>query len=147
MHIVILVLILIAICLLLNITPNNQTCMQKENFNETPNNKVTVSSIDGSISINNAIYGETYSVYEKNDTLNGSLDNKFMFQNNVCSKLCCSPQYPTPFNQTIDHMTAGNTDDFVPSNYTCNNGWQNTGCLCLTNDQSNFLKNRGGNIV
>ena len=78
--------------------------------------------------------------------INTVLDNRLSFQNNVCSKLCCTPQYPTPFDQKVDHMTCGNVGEFVPSNYTCNNSWQDTGCLCLTQDQSDFLKNRGGNI-
>ena len=67
MFVIILILTVIAICLLLNISSNNHTCSASvinddnlnENFNSI-NNKVIVSNIDGSVKINNAVYGEMY---------------------------------------------------------------------------------------
>jgi hypothetical protein len=71
-------------------------------------------------------------------------DNKL--SNSLCSKSCCSDQYPTPFKLKRDEMVCDNKKDFVPSNLFCNNAWQDSGCLCLTKKQSNFLVNRGNNI-
>ena len=63
---------------------------------------------------------------------------------NLCSKSCCSPQFPVPF--PMKHDPRINKDnDFVPNNLMCNNAWQDSGCLCLTEKQSNFLYDRGGN--
>ena len=63
-----------------------------------------------------------------------------------CSKSCCSDQWPLPFKLKYEPYICGNKDKYVPNNYMCNNAWQDSGCLCLTKDQSNFLENRGGNI-
>lgn len=70
-------------------------------------------------------------------------DNGLNF--NLCSKSCCSDQWPVPFKMPVDKMTCGNTDEFVPSNYFCNNGWQDSGCLCLKKDQADFVNSRGQN--
>jgi len=66
-------------------------------------------------------------------------------QYNLCSKSCCSDQWPTPFKQKFDPYVCGNKDKFVPSNIYCNNSFQDSGCLCMTKDQAKFLYNRGGN--
>lgn len=63
---------------------------------------------------------------------------------NMCSKQCCSAQYPLPFKLKQDKKLC-NLKNFVPSNLMCNNAWQNSGCLCLTKPQANQLYNRGGN--
>jgi hypothetical protein len=62
---------------------------------------------------------------------------------NMCSKSCCSPQYPVPFSIDTDPLVCGK--EFQPSPYTCNNGWQDSGCVCLTKEQSNLLGSRGNN--
>jgi hypothetical protein len=64
---------------------------------------------------------------------------------NLCSKSCCAPQYPPPFDVPEDHFVANSKDNFVTNNYTCNNGMQDTGCLCMTKEQANFQNSRGGN--
>jgi hypothetical protein len=64
---------------------------------------------------------------------------------NKCSKSCCGEQYPLPFKMPVDSEVCKSKDEFVPSNYTCNNAWQDTGCVCLTKDQANFIGSRGGN--
>ena len=61
--------------------------------------------------------------------------------NSQCSPDCCDKQWPTPFNVKRDPSVCGK--DFVPSNYTCNNSWNNAGCLCMTRDASDVLNNRG----
>lgn len=65
---------------------------------------------------------------------------------NICSKACCSAQYPPPFNLKHDPYICKNKDKFVPNNMMCNNSWQDSGCLCLTKKQAAHLINRGGNI-
>ena len=70
-------------------------------------------------------------------------DNGLNF--NLCSKSCCGDQWPVPFKMPVDRMTCGSKDEFVPSNYMCNNGWQDSGCLCLKKDQSKFIDSRGDN--
>ena len=64
--------------------------------------------------------------------------------NDQCSSSCCSDQYPLPF-RVQDDLQFANKDDFVPNSYTCNNGSQNSGCLCMTKDQAKFLDSRGNN--
>jgi len=65
--------------------------------------------------------------------------------NNLCSKSCCSDQWATPFKQSYDPYVCANKSKFVPSNIFCNNSFQDSGCLCMTKDQGNFLGTRGGN--
>lgn len=62
-----------------------------------------------------------------------------------CSTSCCTPQYPPPFKVSDDDNLCMNKDKYVPSSYKCNNAWNNSGCLCMTKQQSNFLSSRGGN--
>ena len=65
---------------------------------------------------------------------------------NLCSKSCCSDQYPVPFALPIDPQVCANKNKFVPSSYTCNNEWNDTGCLCMTKKQGNLISNRGNNV-
>jgi len=62
-----------------------------------------------------------------------------------CSKSCCSAQWPTPFNLDYDPEICANKDKYVANNLTCQNSWQDTGCLCLTEQQYDYLADRGGN--
>ena len=66
-------------------------------------------------------------------------------QYNLCSKSCCTPQYPPPFMLPVDALVSQSKDKFVTSSYTCNNSWQNSGCLCLREKQAEFLNGRGKN--
>jgi hypothetical protein len=62
--------------------------------------------------------------------------------NNRCSLSCCSKQWPLPFKLSTDgEDLTGN----IPNNYTCNNGLQDSGCLCMTKPQADFLDSRGTN--
>jgi len=69
--------------------------------------------------------------------------------NNLCSKSCCSPQWPTPFRVPEDRFVCQQkrNGNLVPSQYYCNNAFQDAGCLCMTKEQGNFLFSRGGNGV
>lgn len=65
--------------------------------------------------------------------------------NNMCSKACCSKQWPVPFSLKPDPAVCQNLNEFVPTNIFCNNALQDAGCMCVTKKQANFLNNRGGN--
>lgn len=58
-----------------------------------------------------------------------------------CSTGCCAKQYGV--DTPLDAMTP--EGNYVLTNYTCNNSHQNTGCMCLTNDQADLFNSRGGN--
>ena len=67
-------------------------------------------------------------------------NNPFKIDNNKCSKSCCKHiqwKIPDELN-TID----GDSSNFIPSNFSCNFG-TNSGCLCLTQNQYEYLGNRG----
>ena len=77
-------------------------------------------------------------------------DGRMSVQHNLCSRSCCSDQYPTPFKLKHDPYVcnAKNKDGsskYIPSRVMCNNTFQDSGCLCLTKEQGEFLYNRGGN--
>lgn len=77
--------------------------------------------------------------------LDDGANGDFTVHRNLCSKSCCSEQWPTPFKQKYDPFVCNNKDKFVPSQITCNNSYQDSGCLCLSKKQADFLYNRGGN--
>jgi hypothetical protein len=89
-----------------------------------------------------AYTGNLQNYYLLDDGENGMAGLQF----NQCSKSCCSEQYPLPFKMPVDSSVAASKDEFVPTNYTCNNAWQDSGCVCMTKKQANFIGSRGGNI-
>lgn len=89
----------------------------------------------------NAPNGIPDNYYLLDDGSNGSMS----IQNNLCSRSCCSEQYPTPHKLSHDAAVCGNKNEYVPSQVMCNNAFQDSGCLCLTKDQAKFLTSRGGN--
>lgn len=64
---------------------------------------------------------------------------------NLCSKSCCSDQWPVPFKLKDDPLVCNNKHMFVKSPYMCNNPYQDSGCLCLTTTQAENLYSRGAN--
>jgi hypothetical protein len=83
--------------------------------------------------------------YGLTDGLDDGEGGDMGFHYNLCSPACCSAQYPTPHKLDNDPMVCGSESEFAPTNYFCSNAWQNSGCLCATNKQVDFLTNRGGN--
>ena len=79
--------------------------------------------------------------YFLDDGANGEVS----IQHNLCSKSCCSEQWPTPFKQKYDPYVCGAKDKFSKSNIFCSNSFQDAGCLCLTKPQHSFLYSRGSN--
>lgn len=60
---------------------------------------------------------------------------------NKCSLSCCGPQYPTPFQGTIDPFVcdSNGNNKYLSSNYYCQNNTGGVGCLCMTKKQENGL--------
>ncbi|AYV78262.1 MAG: hypothetical protein Edafosvirus8_12 [Edafosvirus sp.] len=85
--------------------------------------------------------GDNKNMYLLDDGGNGNLG----LQYDMCSKSCCSNQWPTPFKLPTDPLICANKDKFMPSPYFCNNGFQDSGCLCMTKPQYANLMNRGNN--
>lgn len=88
-----------------------------------------------------AYTGNMQNHYLLDDGAGGSAGLQF----NMCSKSCCKEQYPLPFKMPVDSAVCASKSEFVPSGYMCNNAWQDTGCVCLTKKQANFIGGRGGN--
>jgi hypothetical protein len=117
---------------------------QPHNYEQTLALATSASEFIGMPKIILPAWGEDGLSYGQADTLDNGL-GQIGFGSNMCSKSCCTPQYPPPFVQDQDPFVCKSKDKFVSSNYTCNNGWQNSGCLCLTEAQSDFLGSRGEN--
>jgi len=83
--------------------------------------------------------------YGEMDILDDGMRGNAGLNFNMCSKSCCSPQYPPPFSMPVDPLVCKSGQEFVPSGYSCNNGWQDSGCLCMTKNQALFLNRRGNN--
>lgn len=88
-----------------------------------------------------AYTGNLKNYYLLDDGEGGSAGLQF----NMCSKSCCGDQYPTPFKTEVDSEVCNSKSEFVPNNYTCNNAWNDSGCVCMTKKQANFIGSRGGN--
>ena len=87
----------------------------------------------------NATYGDNYFIDD-------GADGTFGLTSSLCSKSCCAQQYPLPFDLPDDLLIRNSGVKYVSTNYTCNNGFQDTGCVCMTEEQLNFLSKRGNNI-
>ena len=70
-------------------------------------------------------WGENINDYGKSEILDDGAMGNAGFGFNMCSKSCCSPQYPPPFALPTDDLVAKSKSKFVPSSYACNNGWDN----------------------
>ena len=80
------------------------------------------------------------------DKLDDGGNGMFGLNYAMCSKSCCSPQYPPQgFELDKDVVVDDMKGDFVPSQYVCNNAWQDSGCVCMSKKENNFLAGRGGN--
>jgi hypothetical protein len=75
------------------------------------------------------------------DTIESHLADKL-----PCSKSCCGAQWPVPHMQGIyDASAPACTKDLVPSDMSCGNGDDGTGCVCMNSGTSDFIGSRGGN--
>lgn len=116
------IMIVISLYLLyLNLCVNNKEGFVSNATSELPNKIINLSDK------NKNSYGEMDILDDDNNKIIG-------FNYNMCSKSCCTSQYPTPFKLLNDPLLCSSNKEFIPSSYTCNNGWQDSGCLCLTKE-------------
>lgn len=47
----------------------------------------------------------------------------------VCSKNCCSTQWPTPQPMQVEYQKI-DMNEYLPTNLNCNDGIHDTGCMC-----------------
>ncbi len=80
------------------------------------------------------------------DMLDDGMNGNGTLTFNMCSKSCCSTQYPPPIDVPVDPLVCNSKQKFVSSSYTCNNGLQDSGCVCMTEDQAELFARRGYNI-
>lgn len=130
-------IVLLLVCYLYEFNNSYEIIETTEGFDQNISNINSNEEANKPIKINNASYGDNYFI----DI--GEIGNSLT--NAMCSKSCCSPQYPVPFSLPTDKMVCDSNEKYVPSGITCNNGWQDTGCLCMTEEQSIFLATRGQN--
>lgn len=86
---------------------------------------------------NNINYDEDENENE-NEEIEDFDDKKYIFpmEKIVCSKKCCSTQWPTSKNtQIIDSRI--NENDYLPTNLNCNDGINDTGCICQPKNKIN----------
>jgi len=84
-------------------------------------------------------WGSAYGDPEEKNDPHDMID----FNTVPCSRSCCSPQYPTPFDVPTNDGIDGSK--YQPNNMFCNNNLENSACLCLTPSQSEWLASRGNN--
>jgi hypothetical protein len=80
------------------------------------------------------------------------MPNKESFENNVqpakidtnkCSRDCCGlAQWPVPSELLSNNISSEELKNYIPSNFSCNLG-ANSGCVCLTQNDYNYLSNHG----
>lgn len=80
------------------------------------------------------------------DPLDDGESGNYGLHFNMVSPACCSDQWPTPHKLPYEKEVCGNKDKFATTPYFGQNSWQNSGCVCVTENQRNFLVNRGGNV-
>jgi hypothetical protein len=90
-------------------------------------------------------WGPNDAEFGKAEILDDGMNGFMGLHYNMCSKSCCSQQYPPSFILEHDESVCESNDKFVGNTYKCNNAWQSSGCVCMSEKQRNFLANRGGN--
>ena len=91
--------------------------------------------------------------YDQNqEDFNSTFNNATHDDNNIvkldtrkCSSSCCGlAQWPVPSELADPSMSQDELKNYIPSNFGCTFG-QYSGCLCLTQQDSNYLNNHGNN--
>lgn len=121
--ITVIIIILVVLIVLAVLFPNNKNIQGMQNVTST-NNIPTYPSLPS----NNCDPKQKPDYYV--------LDDEFNFSNNVCSKSCCAPQWPTPINEPVDPNIINNMDNFVLNNLYCKG---QEGCMCLTKKQAAMI--------
>ena len=122
----------------------------KENFESSANNEVKVPALynreTGQVVSGSEFLGVPDQMstawggsFGTNENLDDGNDGVYGLNYAMCSKSCCSPQYPPPFPLDKDVVVDKMKGEFVPTSYKCNNAWQDSGCVCMTKNQKDFL--------
>ncbi|AYV79290.1 MAG: hypothetical protein Faunusvirus8_7 [Faunusvirus sp.] len=82
----------------------------------------------------------------------GTLAGTDKIDKSMCSKDCCSPQWPVGFDTDRDpRVQPGDVGTkYMPTSYTCsgtNAGDKGVGCPCVTKKQYDMLGSRGENNI
>ncbi len=103
-----------------------------EFFDDIENiNKITINDPSVKNQLNTVLSETPQALYGEIDILDDGMNGNAGLHYNLCSKSCCSLQYPPPYGVVkTDPQLCNSKTEFVASNYVCNNGWQDTGCLC-----------------
>lgn len=102
-------------------------------------------NLDGLMGIpTNVIPPWSTDVVDPSNRKDGSLEIESIGYS-MCSPSCCTPQYPVPFPNPTDPLVCQSKEELVPTALTCNNGFQRTGCYCMSKQQNDFLSSRGNN--
>jgi len=85
------------------------------------------------------VYIFNHNTIEKLNNINSDV---VKIDTNICSKNCCN------FTQWLpEHMKNKNLNtNYLPSNYSCNFG-NNSGCLCITEKDRDFIANHGHKTI
>ena len=76
---------------------------------------------------------------------NSNNDNLVKIDLNKCSTNCCGlSQWPVPSDMLDKSIPLEELKNYIPSNFGCTSG-NYSGCVCLTQQDSNYLNNHGNN--
>ena len=84
---------------------------------------------------------DAYGPSSKGELNPGDYENDPRMLYNKCSLACCSAQYPTPFQGVVDPFVCGKDgkSKYLASDYVCQNNTGGTGCLCMTQKQTDGM--------
>ena len=78
-----------------------------------------------------------------NDSVN---TNIVKLDQNKCSTSCCGlSQWPVPSDLRDPNISQEELKNYIPSNFGCTSG-EYSGCLCLTQQNSDYLNNHANNL-
>jgi hypothetical protein len=72
-------------------------------------------------------------------------DNIVKLDTKKCSSSCCGlAQWPVPSEIHDPSISQDELKNYIPSNFSCTSG-EYSGCLCMTQNNSDYLNNHGNN--
>ena len=96
-------------------------------------------------------------LFNKNLIINNNeISDNMKMDKQICSLDCCgknqwSPLSDPNYNSVTKNMNNDmghwvNTNNYVGSNFSCNNGDKGNGCVCMSKELLNNLETHGGNL-
>lgn len=94
--------------------------------------------------VDNNYYNQTQENF--NPIINNAPSNIVKLDTQKCSTSCCGlNQWPVPSELLDPSMSQEELKKYIPSNFGCTSG-DSKGCLCLTQQHSDYLNSHGKNI-